>query len=505
MGRGAALGTRRYARIRRGIPAGVVLLAAVLGTAAPRSLAEEPGTQRPSEERLLTRGELQRRLDLVLAQLEDLLARLEVEDQPTPEEIESLKRLRREAADLQKRIEDTAPEAPHPEDDSWKARWGRFRAATEDVTRYDLDDGMLRFRLGIRLQLDETAVFESDRLEDEFGNISGGLNARRARVFAEGRILRRWDFNFTYDFGIDPGIKNAYLEGVGVMKWVHWRLGIFQEPFGLEKYTSSDYNAFLEWSLPIGTFTPGSNFGVMFRRSEVDQRLNWAISTTTKTNSGADNSSTSKYNFTGRITGTPIRKQDGQQLVHLGVGVSIRSPSGGVVRFKTRPEARFVTPFLDSGDLSANANSLLGFEFATVRGPWWAQYEWVGTQLDADSLSDPVFSGSYIEVGRFLTGESRPYDTTKGTFARVLPFRPYKKKGNPFKKDSNGGALEVTGRLSTTELNDDLVRAGKLDNLTLGMNWYLTPATCFMFNYIHSDIDHGGHADILLLRYQFNP
>jgi phosphate-selective porin len=62
-------------------------------------------------------------------------------------------------------------------------------------------------------------------------------------------------------------------------------------------------------------------------------------------------------------------------------------------------------------------------------------------------------------------------------------------------------------RLSTTDLTDAQVRAGKIDDLSLAMNWYLTPATRFMANYIRSRVNNGdgGTANIFLIRYQFNP
>ena len=493
-------------------PAAVMALAVALSGAL--SLAEEPGaadTVQDSPEATqpqqttMTRGEIQRRLDEARARLEDILVTLEGVDQPTREQLERFREARREVAALERQLEDTAPPTPSPEDDSWKARWARFRKGTEDLTRYDLKDGMLRFRLGLRLQLDATGVYEDEALEDVFGNLPNDTSVRRARLFAEGRFLRRFDFNFTYDFGADPGIKSAYLEGVKFAKLVRWRVGIFQEPFSLEKKTNYAYNAFLEGSLPVETLAPGSNAGAMLRGSEVGQRLTWAVSATTNTTSGADNAGSANYTLTTRVTGTPLYRRDGSLLVHLGLGLGYRNPEGGDIRYKARPEARFVTPLLDTGGMSANSNSLRGFEFATVQGPWWAQYEWIFSRLDADSLGDPSFSGSYIEVGRFLTGESRRYDRREGVFDRVLPFRPYEKKGNPFKKESAGGALEVTGRLSTVDLSDEQVQAGELSDLTLGMNWYLTPTTAFLLNYVHSDVDPGGEAHILLIRYQFAP
>jgi phosphate-selective porin OprO/OprP len=245
----------------------------------------------------------------------------------------------------------------------------------------------------------------------------------------------------------------------------------------------------------------------MIRHEEFEERMHWSVAAITSGESGADNAGTSNITLTTRVTGLPVVSEKDQFLVHVGVGFSLRSPRSGTVQYTTRPEARFVTPLLNTGDLPVDSNQLLGFEFATVHGPWWAQFEWIGSALDADALGDPRFSGAYFQAGWFLTGESRVYRPREGTFGRVLPFRPYMLGGNPFRQDSHGGAIEFTGRISTTDLTDAAVRAGKLDNLSVGMNWYLTPATHLMANYIYSRVNHGdgGHANIFLIRYAFNP
>jgi len=463
--------------------------------------------ERPPQTAEMTRGELQRQLDLARSALEDLLAKFERQDAPSEEQIEEFKKLRQEVADLEARIEAMKAPTPAPEDDSWKARWVRFNEAVEDVTRYDLKDGMFRFRLGLNAQLDATLALGSPALSDRVGDLSSGVDVRRARVFASGRLIRRWDFNVQVDFGADPGVKDLWLEGVKFVRFARWRLGHFKEPFSLERHSSSNNLAFLEWSTPVATFAPGRGVGVMLRHDQLEERMQWAVAAITSGRSGADNAGTSDVTITTRVSGLPVLKREGRYLVHLGIGYSLRSPRSGTIRYQTRPEARFVTPFLDTGDTKVNGNQLIGLEFATVQGAWWAQSEWVGSNLDASDLGNPKFSGAYVEGGWFLTGESRPYLAREGVFGRVLPFRPYKKGGNPFKKGSNGGAIELTARVSTTDLTDAGVRAGKIDDFGVGMNWYLTPATRFKANYIYSQVNNGdgGHANIFLIRYQFNP
>ncbi len=132
-----------------------------------------------------------------------------------------------------------------------------------------------------------------------------------------------------------------------------------------------------------------------------------------------------------------------------------------------------------------------------------------GPQLhQRDNFCQLDFWGFYAQLGWFLTGEHKPYHHAEGTFARLEPNNPMK-NNNPFRKGHHG-ALEVTARISTVDLNDGAVTGGEMTNFTIGLNWYLTRATRLMFNYVYSDVDAHmsdgvGHANIFMFRYQFNP
>jgi phosphate-selective porin OprO/OprP len=125
-----------------------------------------------------------------------------------------------------------------------------------------------------------------------------------------------------------------------------------------------------------------------------------------------------------------------------------------------------------------------------------------------DQIAGPrlAFSGAYAQAGYFLTGETRPYNRAAGTFGRVVPIAAFGPCGQ--------GAWEVAARWSYIDLNDENIQGGKLNDATVGLNWYLNRYTKFQFNYIHAFLDSSSaengpivddsNADIIAFRAQLD-
>ena len=391
--------------------------------------------------------------------------------------------------------------------DPWLGKWGRFRSSTRDITTWNFKEGMFRMRFGLRFQGDGTAGSVSSDLEAQVGDIENSFKARRFRLFADGDFLRRYHFRFEYDFAADAGFKDAYIDNLFryKLKAVAFRVGHFKEPFSLARHNSSNYNAFQEWALPVQAFAPGRSFGIAGYGNHLQGTIGWSVGVFTKSKTTDDNRGTSDLTFTGRVVGLPRYKDEGKSLVHLGLSLSARTPAGNDVSYAARPEARFAPFFIDTGALSGNTVSLADLEVAVVHGPFWVQAEFMTAHPDVADVGILTFGGAYAEVGWFLTGESRPYRKHDNTFGRVVPIRPLRARGNPFTKGSDGGAIELVGRLSAVDLNDGTVQAGRMHDLSLGINWYMTRANRVGANYIRSRVEGVGYANIILIRYQFNP
>jgi phosphate-selective porin OprO/OprP len=275
------------------------------------------------------------------------------------------------------------------------------------------------------------------------------------------------------------------------------------EPFSLERQNSSHFGGFLERSLPVQTFAPGHNLGAMVHEAGEKGRITWAVGLFSWGKKDESNASSSLLSITGRFTGLPVYRDDGRQLLHLGVSFSSRNPVSDDTRYRSRPEARFVDFLTDTGNMAVSNLWLYGVELAAVQGPVWAQAEYIRSDVDAQLLGNPSFDGFYAQVGWFLTGNTKPYRRNSGVFDRLRPENNFR-KGNPFSPKS-GGAWELAARISAVDLNDGEIEGGKLTDYSAALNWYLNSAMRVQLNFVHAVTRDRGKTNIFLLRLQYNP
>ena len=448
--------------------------------------------------------------------------------------------------ELEARIDrgETPPASAGEADSGWKFRW-------RDGFRLDSDDGRFKLKFGGRIQLDGAVI------NDSSGNILAddiGTEFRRARIFFEGKLFEHLIFTAQYEFagsekdGQDDAktdFKDLYV-GLRNLPWVGTvKAGRFKEAFGLEALASSKYITFMERSLPTVAFAPRRSTGVGFQNTAFDERMTWAIGGFfSNTPDGASYlGNKSDYQVTGRVTGLPLYADGGRRLLHLGLAYShafkgsnaeevvevencTTNPDTEVetctvdretenfpypqVDFDTRPEAHLAGELVNTGDEPGKGVDKLGIELALLWNSFSLQSEfmpiWVeGTgYLDDDGDYQPAkdlfFWGVYVQASWFPTGEHRNYDTNKGIFKRV------KLKENFSLSQGTWGALELAARYSHLDLNDNGVRGGIENNVTLGANWYLYSNLRLMLNWVHAQRAHikpgsrmlnGGRADIV--------
>jgi phosphate-selective porin OprO/OprP len=382
-----------------------------------------------------------------------------------------------------------------------------MRAFWKDGMRFESADKRYKLKIGGRIHYDGQ-FFDPDgdtraAVETGTNRIEDGTELRRARIELSGEVGERTEWAFGMDFGSGTtNFRNAYV-GVKDFAFGNVRAGQFKEPYGLEQITSSNNILFIERSL-MNALVPAFNAGFMVYDDFAGERATWSVGAfRTGPDTGEVSRGDGEWATTARVTGLPLASEDGREFVHVGLGLSRRSPTNDSLTLSSKPEANLAPNYI-TATIPTESYDLIGLEAAWVMGPFSlaGEYTLASIEGDSGSPSDPDFAGYYAQLSYFLTGESRGYRKAQGCFDVLKP------EDNAFGEKGGLGAWELAARISSLDLTDDGIDGGELDDLTFGVNWYLNPNTRVMADYILADLDPtgagaDGDTNILAFRVQF--
>lgn len=338
--------------------------------------------------------------------------------------------------------------------------------ADQNGLRWRSDDRNVHLRLGGRLHYD-VAWFDSDLTP-----ISDNGDIRRLRYDLSGRIGDDWSFKIERDdAGISQGWKSLWLAWRGID---HLRLSVGSQvaPIGNEQLQSSNHLLFMERSLG-SALVPNFLKGVQGRYARGDWTATLGYYTDPLGDEFGQNNASGQGPI-ARLTFAPQHRR--YRTTHVGVSFQHRSlDAGSEFRLRARPESGIADAvLLDSGRIAdADAFTAFGGEALWRYRGWSAQGEYLRTHLTRNIGPSLDFDGGYLQLGYVLTGESRYYSRSLGTFGGVRP-------------RGRWGALEVAVRYSFLDLQDGDVSGGRGHDLGLGLNWTLTRNLGFSANYIRA-------------------
>jgi phosphate-selective porin OprO and OprP len=416
-----------------------------------------------------------------------------------------------------------------PNDASGVNMNGRFgRRFTNNGLWFESPDKVFQFHVGGRTQMD-TSFFSADNQVQHgpkgIGNLRDGVDARRMRVRLEGAMYENMLFCTEFDFinssipqgrtgaGPPTSVANTPAAGIPVPLdlWVtfrnipyigHIRIGNQKEPMGFERLSSSRFLNFMERSYNNDAFyAPYDNGfvpGISTFSTYADRNGTYALGVFKNvTNPYAYDVGGGNYKVTGRLTGLLLYEDEGLEVMHLGISARESGYDNGFQRFRVRGDER--AGISNTWPLYANTPVFAGhggqqdlnLESVNVFGPWTIDAEYLfhwshNAELPKQSSVGTVFySGGYVEVLYFLTGEHRAYVRESGLFDRVVPRKDAYwvegKKGAP--NEHGFGAWQVGVRYNYLNLNDKGIDGGMLNDLTFGLNWFINPNMKFQANY----------------------
>lgn len=440
------------------------------------------------------------------------LERLEAEVQALSGEVNELKAELRSNADAVKTTQ--AAEA------KTAAAEAKIEANTPKVSFPDgrptiaSPDGKFKVALRTVVQFDG-AHYDVSPLNTT-NNLSSGTDFRRARLGLDFTAFGDWNGAIWGDFGgrgvEAPVLNQAWIEYAG---WkgknfaARLRIGAWSTPTNLEDGTGAAEQLFTE-------------------RAAVAELQRGLAGGDGRSSVGAFFNGKSWYFggvLTGDVVGAPSAAEFGESEgyivraaidpfhgkdydVHLGANVSgvIRpantSATPGVpaesVRLRERPESSVddnSTRLVDTGAITSDGLTSYGLEAGASWKSLYVAGEWTRFDVSRTSVGSPFnpsFSGWYVQGSWTLTGERRVWSSANGGFRGIRPRENF--------DPANGawGALELAGRYSVLNLNDNAgiagtvtpvggIRGGEQKVTSVGLNWY--PNTVFKFQLDFQNVD----------------
>lgn len=336
------------------------------------------------------------------------------------------------------------------------------------------------------------------------------LLVRRLRFGVGGDIDPNMLYRIEMEFANPENVefRDAYLGFRDLPLLQRVQIGNQKRPYGLNAWSTSRYNIFVERAFINDAFnTDSRRLGIQSWSHSDDLTWNWQYGVFNQRNVQDEGEYTSDHwqaQFAGRLAAMLWydERSDGRNYAHSAISctwadtdenqLSENYADSGIseARFRARPEARTASRWLDTGVIAgAEHYSLLGLEEVINLGPWQIVGEYQNVWLDRQSASALQFHGGYVYVAYFLTGEHMVWNRESGQLDRTTPRKNFVLVDNCRDDAPAGcGAWQVAIRWSYGDLSDENIQGGIGESLTFGVNWLWNAYARMQFNYIYGNI-----------------
>ena len=367
-------------------------------------------------------------------------------------------------------------------------------------------------KVGGRFFYDAANFSQNQASLNQVGDAEDELRLRWCWIEVGGNVLENTTYRVWFDLSAQVNLLDVYLD-FGELPYIqNFRVGHFFEPFSMEQLTANKYLETMERSSP---FLLGRNMGIMAHSDNADANWTYGVGLFVSEQGAKPpfyEGDTDASAVTGRVTYLPWYDEasDGRGLIHLGMGYSWRHLGDGNTRFRNRPDSALAPFIVDTGVIDADYYHLAGLEAAYAFGSFTLQSEYHWVSVETDDFGSESFDHFYVQASYFLTGENCPYNRRSGSFSnRVVPYENFFRVRTEDNFICNGiGAWELAYRYAHDDLNSDNIFGGKDDRHLAGLNWYLSPFTRVMFQYVYSNTDDqiasNGELHVFQTRLQFD-
>ena len=339
------------------------------------------------------------------------------------------------------------------------------------------------------VQLDHRWFFGDD------GSIqNNSFVLRRARIIVEGALGKQFSYQIVPEFGgANPAIVDANFTWT-LAPELQFKFGRFKSPVGLEFLQSDSWTFFNERSLAT-LLVPFRDLGIVAQGDLLDTKLNYSLGVVGGVADGANTTNSDFDNekeVVGRLFATPFKDSAGSPLQGLGFGIAgtygrAKGTNGRTAGFRTDGQ-QSVFSYLAS-TITDGPNWRVTPQLDYRNGSFGLMGEYVLSTVNVrpsttGKLSELQNKAWQVSAGYVLTGENSSYNG-------VVPANDFSLSKGTW------GAFEVAARYSNLKIDDSafplfanpVTNVNEVTAYAVGVNWYLSKAVRFTFDYYLNQFD----------------
>jgi phosphate-selective porin OprO and OprP len=349
-------------------------------------------------------------------------------------------------------------------------------------------DGNFEGAIGGRFYFIYRNVFDR---ADGGGSLPNTFSVDTARLQLDGTFYKDYFYRIEFEHSKTGSValKDGYIGWKGLEE-ASFLFGQMKEPFSQEETCSSRFIDFAERSI-VNRIVPAHDIGIMAKGTLADKIVEWELGLF---NGGSRNAAGRNANDVNdekdvalRVRATPFKTSDNDWIKNLRIGLAygIGDVDTTAIADVTTGDLSGLT-VLDFNGTEDGLRKRLGVELSWLCGPAGVRAEYMTVNqeiITGTGTGDFDITGYYFQVTCLLTGEDKPLEN------RVKPKKPFSIK------DGGLGAWELAFRIANLDASDGDVDAipsannQKVDELTVGVNWWLTQNFRIMFNFERFEFD----------------
>lgn len=356
---------------------------------------------------------------------------------------------------------DSTNEAGEPGPDAPSRRWTKWN---------EYDGPISTFRYGYGFLVDFADYSQDDDAKQQV-KAKADAGVRDFRLLFKGRFKTARPLSWCIGYMYDGAAKEWRFRKTGLQVGVPELSGNFfvgrdKEGYSMIKIMVGYDGWTIERSTALDAFVPILADGIKYFGYSPRAHLLWNIGAYDDALSKNESFSQYQNQVVGRIGWLPVLSEAKGEVAHIAVSVRDAVPEDHLLKLRSRPESYLSPYFVDTGQFSADRATGTGIEAFYRKGPWLYGTEYNFVHLDASTVGNPTVNGGDAVVSWNITGETRPYNPTTGTFRSVSP------KHTVF--EGGRGAWEAVLRFSYIDLDDAGLHGGKFWRVTPMVNWHLS-------------------------------